>query len=207
VPGLLFVADIAGLTREALAALGGCGFDYCLSSLAWWDFRAAWLSEEYEAASRVAPILARVGAEGVPSGIGARRARYAVAAVAGGLFGGLSVAASGTKTVPVPLAVSGAKWETTQVTDKVTGATASISYTKELWGDSFAVLVDHIPVGTTCELWVVHPDGTRTQVAAWTTAQDEGKVWYSGSMASSAQPISQFQITAGNKVLLTATPT
>ena len=134
-------------------------------------------------------------------------AAAAVAAVAGGLFGGLSVAASGTKTVPVPLAVSGAKWETTQVTDKVTGATASISYTKELWGDSFAVLVDHIPVGTTCELWVVHPDGTRTQVAAWTTAQDEGKVWYSGSMASSAQPISQFQITAGNKVLLTATPT
>jgi hypothetical protein len=54
---------------------------------------------------------------------------------------------------------------------------------------------------------VVHPDGTRTQVAAWTTASDEGNVWYSGSMASTAQPISKFQITADKKVLLTARPT
>jgi hypothetical protein len=134
-------------------------------------------------------------------------AAAAVAAMAGGLFGGLSVAASGTKTVPVPLSVSGAKWETVQATSATTGATASISYARELWGDSFEVLVDHIPVGTTCELWVVHPDGSRTQVAAWTTARDEGKVWYSGSMASSAKPISSYQITAGNQVLLTATPT
>jgi len=134
-------------------------------------------------------------------------AAAAVAAIAGGLFGGLSVAGSGTKTVPVPLSVAGAKWDTVQATSATSGATASISYTRELWGDSFAVLVDHIPVGTTCELWVVHPDGSRTQVAAWTTARDEGKVWYSGSMASSARPISTFQITAGNRVLLTATPT
>ncbi len=134
-------------------------------------------------------------------------AAAAVAVIAGGLFGGLSVAGSGSRTVAVPLSVSGAKWETVQATSATSGATASISYTHELWGDSFAVLVDHIPVGTTCELWVVHPDGSRTQVAAWTTARDEGKVWYAGSMASSAKPISTFQITAGNQVLLTATPT
>ncbi len=78
-PQICFIADVAGLARETLAALAG--FDYCLSSLAWWDFRAAWLAEEYEAASRVAPVLARVGAEGVPAV--ERRARYAVAAVAG----------------------------------------------------------------------------------------------------------------------------
>ncbi|HEX4294168.1 MAG TPA: alpha-1,4-glucan--maltose-1-phosphate maltosyltransferase [Rhizomicrobium sp.] len=79
----LFIADIAGLAREALAALAGCGFDYCLSSLAWWDFRAAWLEEEYQAASRIAPVLARVGADRVPTGPRERRARYVVAAVAG----------------------------------------------------------------------------------------------------------------------------
>jgi hypothetical protein len=84
---------------------------------------------------------------------------------------------------------------------------ASVAYSHELWGDAFEVLVDHIPVGTTCQLWVVHPDGTRTQVASWTTAKDEGNVWYSGSMAASAQPISKFQITADHKVLLTAVPT
>jgi hypothetical protein len=131
-------------------------------------------------------------------------AAAAVVAIAGGLFGGLSVAGSGNKTVAVPLAVGGAKWETVQATSSTTGATASISYSRELWGDSFQVLVDHIPAGTTCELWVVHPDGSRTQVAAWTTARDEGKVWYSGSMAASAKPISAFQITAGNQVLLSA---
>jgi hypothetical protein len=84
---------------------------------------------------------------------------------------------------------------------------ASVAYSHELWGDAFEVLVDKIPVGTTCQLWVVHPDGTRTQVAAWTTAKDEGNVWYSGSMAASSQPISKFEITAGHKVLLTAVPT
>ena len=92
-------------------------------------------------------------------------------------------------------------------TNKVTGATASVSYSQRSWGAAFEVLVDHVPVGTTCQLWVVHPNGTRTQVAAWTTAHDEGTVWYPGSMPSSAQPISSFQITANHKVLLTATPT
>jgi hypothetical protein len=56
-------------------------------------------------------------------------------------------------------------------------------------------------------MWVVHPDGTRTQVAAWTTARDEGHVWYAGSMATTAGLISQFQITANNRVLVTADPT
>jgi len=68
------------------------------------------------------------------------------------------------------------------------------------------VLVDRIPMGTTCQMWVVHPDGTRTQVAAWTTASDEGNVWYAGSMAATAGALSEFQITANNQVLLTVTP-
>ena len=133
-------------------------------------------------------------------------AAAAVVAIAGGLFGGLSSITT-TRTVTIPLSAAGTRWETVEATSSVTGTSASVAYSHELWGDAFEVLVDHIPVGTTCQLWVVHPDGTRTQVAAWTTASDEGKVWYSGSMPSSAQPISKFQITAGHKVLLTATPT
>jgi hypothetical protein len=35
---------------------------------------------------------------------------------------------------------------------------------------------------------------------------DEGKVWYAGSMPSTAKAIESFQITAGRKVLLTANP-
>ena len=129
----------------------------------------------------------------------------AVVAIAGGLFGGLSSITT-TRTVPVPLSPAGTNWETVEAAGSG-GVSASVAYSHELWGDAFEVLVDKIPVGTTCQLWVVHPDGTRTQVAAWTTAKDEGNVWYSGSMAASAQPISKFQITADHKVLLTAVPT
>ena len=130
-------------------------------------------------------------------------AAAAVVAIAGGLFGGLS---SITRTVPTPISLPGTHWETVEATGSG-GASASVAYSHELWGHAFEVLVDHIPVGTTCQLWVVHPNGTRTEVASWTTAKDEGNVWYSGSMAASAQPISKFQITADRKVLLTATPT
>ena len=133
-------------------------------------------------------------------------AAAAVVAIAGGLFGGLSSITT-TRTVAIPIQTAGTHWDTVEATNSSTGASASVAYSHELWGDAFEVLVDHIPVGTTCQLWVVHPNGSRTQVASWTTASDEGNVWYSGSMASTAQPISKFQITADKKVLLTATPT
>ena len=125
--------------------------------------------------------------------------------IAVGLFAGLKSATSTTITRVVPNAA--AAWESVQGTDHVTGVTADVAYTHQLWGNQFQVLVDHVPEGTTCQLWVVHPDGSRTQVAAWTTAQDEGTVWYWGSMPKTAGPISKFQITTGNKVLVTVTPT
>jgi hypothetical protein len=133
-------------------------------------------------------------------------AAAAVVAIAGGLFGGLSSITT-TRTVAIPVSPGGTHWETVEATSAVTGASASVAYSHELWGDAFEVLVDHIPVGTTCQLWVVHPNGTRTQVAAWTTAGDEGTVWYAGSMPITSAPISSFQITADKKVLLTARPT
>jgi hypothetical protein len=133
-------------------------------------------------------------------------AAAAVVVIAGGLFGGLT---SATSTSPRTLIVSAGPgdWETASATSQATGVTATVAYSEQLWGSAFQVLVDHVPAGTTCELWVVHPDGTRTQVAAWTTAGDEGKDWYSGSMAATSGSISTFEITAGNKVLLNVTPT
>jgi hypothetical protein len=129
----------------------------------------------------------------------------AVAAIAGGLFGGLSSITT-TQTIKVPVSSGTAQWETVQAVSKISGASASVAYSHEMWGDAFEVLVDHIPVGTTCQLWIVHPDGTRTLAGAWTTARDEGKVWYGGSMAATDKAISTFQITSGGKVLLTARP-
>jgi len=133
-------------------------------------------------------------------------AAAAVAAIAGGLFGGLNSIHT-TQTVAIPLTAGPSPWETIHTTSSVTGESASVAYSQQLWGTAFEVLTNHIPEGTTCQLWVVHPDGTRTQVGGWTTARDEGTVWYAGSMPSSAGPIISFQITANHKVLLTAVPT
>ncbi len=169
------------------------------------------------------PVAIGAGAEDRPPGelIGTvldlaearrRRSRWrlaaaaaAVVAIAGGLGGGLS-SISTTKVIKVPLSPGTSQWETVQAVSKISGASASVAYAHEQWGDAYAVLVDHIPVGTTCELWIVHPDGTRTLAGSWTTAADEGKVWYSGSTASTDKAVSSYQITSGRKVLLTAKP-
>jgi anti-sigma-K factor RskA len=131
-------------------------------------------------------------------------AAAAVIVLAAGLFGGLKAATSTTRTVVV--SAGSGTWETTTGTSQATGATATVAYSSQLWGTAFQVLVDHIPQGTTCEMWVIHPDGSRTQVAAWTVSRDEGKAWYSGSMPVTAGPIGKFEITAGSQVLLNVTP-
>jgi anti-sigma-K factor RskA len=132
----------------------------------------------------------------------------AVVAIAGGLFGGLSSARSSTRTVVADQYPTGTgAWETAQTTSKITGTSATIKYASEHWGSAFEVLVKGIPAGTTCGLWVIQTDGTRTEVAAWTVSDDEGRVWYPGSAPDSWSAISSFQITAGHRVLLQAVPT
>jgi Putative zinc-finger len=135
-------------------------------------------------------------------------AAAAVVVLAAGLFTGVKAATSTTvtKTAVVPFSRGTGSWDSTSATNQA-GESATVDYSHQLWGNAIEVLVDRIPLGTTCQLWVVHPDGTRTQVASWTTARDEGKVWYGGSMPSTAKPIGKFEITAGNKTLVTVTPT
>lgn len=132
-------------------------------------------------------------------------AAAAMAVIAAGLFAGLRSPGS-TRTVVVPFAAGGGGWQTAQATSQVTGASATVAYARQQWGTAVEVLASHIPVGTTCQLWVVHPDGTRTQVAAWTTARDQGRVWYAGSMPSSAGTVAKFEVTAGSTPLLTIPP-
>lgn len=131
-------------------------------------------------------------------------AAAAVVVLAVGAFAGLKSATARTHDVPVPSG-SEQSWEIAQGSSQA--ASVTVAYSNELWGNAFEVLVQRIPMGTTCQMWVVHPNGTRTQVAAWTTARDEGHVWYAGSMATTAGAISQFQITADHKVLLAVNPT
>ena len=49
------------------------------------------------------------------------------------------------------------------------------------WGTQLAVKVSGIPVGTSCQLWVLGPGGSRTLAGGWVTDNHEGAVWYPGS--------------------------
>jgi predicted anti-sigma-YlaC factor YlaD len=138
-------------------------------------------------------------------------AAAAVVAIAAGLFGGIKAATSTTTTHTVTHTVvvgaGSGTWELASAVNQATGVSGTVIYSRQLWGHAFQVLVNRIPIGTTCQMWVVHPDGTRTLAASWTTAKDEGKVWYGGSMPSTVGSISKFEITAGNNLLLSITPT
>ncbi|TDN62974.1 maltotransferase domain-containing protein [Paraburkholderia sp. BL10I2N1] len=57
-PGVRFLAATPGLARHDLLALEGAGFDSVFSSVRWWDFRAAWLTEEHATLTRVASPIA-----------------------------------------------------------------------------------------------------------------------------------------------------
>jgi starch synthase (maltosyl-transferring) len=81
---LTLIADTPGEAREEVAQLAGCGFDYTLSSLPWWDGRAPWLVEEHTTLREVAPVIAQAGApERLPPAPAIRRGRLALAALTG----------------------------------------------------------------------------------------------------------------------------
>lgn len=54
----VFMAETLGCRPEEVYALSGAGFDYLFNSAKWWDFRASWLLEQYDAFRHVAPSIA-----------------------------------------------------------------------------------------------------------------------------------------------------
>jgi starch synthase (maltosyl-transferring) len=56
-PDVLFCAENLGAPEEAVLALAGAGFDYLFNSVKWWDFKSAWLLDQYEAFRRIAPSI------------------------------------------------------------------------------------------------------------------------------------------------------
>jgi starch synthase (maltosyl-transferring) len=57
-PDCLFAAETLGCTPEQVLALADAGFDVLFNSAKWWDFRADWLLEQYEAFRAIAPSIA-----------------------------------------------------------------------------------------------------------------------------------------------------
>ncbi|HTV45701.1 MAG TPA: maltotransferase domain-containing protein [Stellaceae bacterium] len=54
---IVFLAETVGASQEAVLALAGAGFDYLYNSVKWWDFKSAWLLDQYEAFRHIAPSI------------------------------------------------------------------------------------------------------------------------------------------------------
>jgi anti-sigma factor RsiW len=132
----------------------------------------------------------------------------AVVALAGGIFGGVAATRSPAPAPPSAtpqLSTGVTSWDWATGKNTTTDVTATVSYGSAHWGTVLSARTEGIPFGTTCQLYVVHTDGSRTKVTEWTTAPDEGTVWYPGgmSMPNTNRGITSFQVTEGTKVLVT----
>ena len=90
--GALFAAETLGCSFDETKATAGAGFDYLFNSFAWWDLKAPWALETYEAVRLIAPSIAfpenhdmarlARSAGDMPEEVAARlKARYALAAL------------------------------------------------------------------------------------------------------------------------------
>jgi hypothetical protein len=127
--------------------------------------------------------------------------------VAVGVFGALRIGA-GSSTPPPAASVNypgqpNGPWRT--VTTAAAGLTASVSYRPMGWGTQLAVKVTGIPVGTSCQLWVIGPGGSRTLAGGWMTDNREGTVSYPGSTGVPGSAVRGFQVTVGGAQTLRLT--
>jgi len=118
--------------------------------------------------------------------------------VAAGVFGGLRL---GGSPAPAPAASvdypgqPNGPWQA--ATTSADGMSATVDYRSMGWGTDLAVKVSGIPVGTSCQLWVIGPGGSRTLAGGWVTDDHEGAVWYPGSAGMPAGGVRGFQVTVG----------
>lgn len=121
----------------------------------------------------------------------------AAVVIAAGAFGGARLA-SGT-VQPAPSADQsldygpGGNWKT--VVGSTQGMEATVAYREMGWGTQLAAKVVGIPVDTTCQLWVVGPDGSRELAGSWTTDSNEGTIWYPAGAAMPQPDVHDFVIT------------
>jgi Putative zinc-finger len=135
-----------------------------------------------------------------------REASLGVAAaliIAAGVVGGLRL---GSSPAPSSNSASGqsalfngaASGPMETVTGKSGSMTATVAYSSMGWGTYLDVKVNGIPVGTNCELWAIDGNGNRYLAGTWVTDDDEGKVWYPGSVGVASKDVAAFQVTVGH---------
>ncbi len=123
-----------------------------------------------------------------------REASLGVAAaliIAVGVFGGLRLGSSPAQLADGHRAVGPVRGPANGPMETVTGKsgamTATVSYSPMGWGTQLDAKVSGIPVGTNCQLWVIDASGNRVLAGDWVTDNDEGKVWYPGSVGAAEQ--------------------
>jgi hypothetical protein len=135
-----------------------------------------------------------------------REASLGVAAaliIAAGVFGGLRL---GSSPAAPPASASGQSGlyvgppngPMQTVTGKSGSMTATISYSAMGWGTQLDTKVSGIPVGTSCQLWVIDSNGNRVLAGDWVTDNLEGTVYYPGSVGLSSKNVAAFQVTVGH---------
>jgi hypothetical protein len=135
-----------------------------------------------------------------------REASLGVAAaliVAVGVFGGLRLGSSPAPLTNVATGQSGlyngpVDGPMATVTGKSGVMAATVSYSPMGWGTQVDVKVSGIPVGTNCQLWAIDANGNRFLAGNWVTDNDEGKVWYPGSVGLPSKNVAAFQVTVGH---------
>jgi Putative zinc-finger len=120
--------------------------------------------------------------------------------IATGVFGGLRLGAGPAPSATVGVALYPghpiSAWETVQGQSGTTVAT--VSYRSMGWGTQLDTKVSGIPVGTSCQLYVIDSSGHRVLVGGWVTDNDEGTVWYPGSAAVPSNDVTGFQVTVAH---------
>ncbi len=187
------LAGLAGLpallarvgTEEAIALAAG-------------DGPPAWEEAEQPPRELVASVIDLTAAR-------RRRRRWRDAAlgvaaaliIAAGVFSGLRISASPAQPSGSsgPYGTAIGPWET--VTGQSQGMSVTVKYQPMGWGTQLAAKVNGIPLGTTCQMWVIGPGNSRVLAGSWVTDRSEGSVWYPASAAVNANDVQEFVITVG----------
>jgi hypothetical protein len=123
-------------------------------------------------------------------------AAAAVALVAtGSALGAMSVAAQ-------PTAGSSGYWTRASATAPGTHETATIRFQGTAWGTRLAANVSGIPVGTTCQFWVVGANGVSWPAGGWTVSWNSRDTWFDGSTWLHPSAVRGFEITSDGRMLV-----
>jgi len=121
--------------------------------------------------------------------------------IAAGVFGGLRISAGPAQ----PSAAVGGSWPAgtpiggwESAHGQAGTLAASIRYRSMGWGTQLETLVTGIPIGTSCQLYAVDATGHRILVGSWVTDDDEGTVWYPGSVDLPSKNVAGFQVTVAD---------